>query len=160
VGKILPEGSAVKQTLTGRRKRFRAALQDRLAGSGWGECGLNIYRKKLLGGQVNQEFFARLLRIEGKLDSLLENQPAESIAADYVSIKQAAKITELSGSHIRRAVRSGELPASNAGTRQHPVWRIARTDLAGWMEKKKGGHNVPPKPKLKELVNRHLPDLG
>jgi hypothetical protein len=35
VGKILPEGSAVKQTLAGRRKRFRKALTDRLKAEGW-----------------------------------------------------------------------------------------------------------------------------
>lgn len=102
----------------------------------------------------------RLVRMEEKLESLLKDRPNGSIAAEYVSIKQGAKMTELSESHIRRAVRSGELPASNAGTRWHPVWRIARTDLAAWMEKKKGGINVPPRPNLKELVSRHLPDLG
>jgi excisionase family DNA binding protein len=112
------------------------------------------------GGQSKIDYLCDLSRIERKLDTALQKQPEESIAAEYVSIKQAAMITELSSSHIRRAVRSGELPASNAGTRSHPVWRIARTDLDGWMEKKKGGHNVPPRSKLKELVNRHLPDLG
>jgi hypothetical protein len=36
VGKIIPEGSAVKQTLAGRRKRFRKALVERLGAEGWG----------------------------------------------------------------------------------------------------------------------------
>jgi hypothetical protein len=45
VGKIFPEGSAAKQTLAGRRQRFRAALRDRLAGCGWIECGVNVFRK-------------------------------------------------------------------------------------------------------------------
>lgn len=45
VGKILPEGSAVKQTLAARRKRFRAALRERLAGQGWHECGVNVYMR-------------------------------------------------------------------------------------------------------------------
>lgn len=37
IGKVLPEASAVKQTLAGRRKRFRAALAERLAAEGWHE---------------------------------------------------------------------------------------------------------------------------
>jgi hypothetical protein len=45
VGKILPEGSAVKQTLAGRRKRFRAALGERLAGEGWMEARANVYQR-------------------------------------------------------------------------------------------------------------------
>jgi hypothetical protein len=45
VGKILPEGSAVKQTLAARRKRFRAALVERLAAEGWRPCGVNVYAR-------------------------------------------------------------------------------------------------------------------
>lgn len=97
-----------------------------------------------------------LTRIEDKLDAVIEQPACEP---DYCSIKQAAKITGLSDSHMRRAIRSGELPASNAGTQFRPAWRIARKDLDDWLEKKKGGHSVPPRSKLKELVNRHLPDL-
>lgn len=36
VGKVLPEGSAAKQTLAGRRRRFRAALTERLERECWG----------------------------------------------------------------------------------------------------------------------------
>ena len=43
-GKILPEGSAFKQTLTRRRKRLREAVKERLAEHGWQECGVNVYR--------------------------------------------------------------------------------------------------------------------
>jgi hypothetical protein len=35
VGKIIPESSAVKQTLAGRRKRFREKLVERLGAEGW-----------------------------------------------------------------------------------------------------------------------------
>ncbi len=35
VGKIIPEDSAVKQTLAGRRKRFREKLTERLEAEGW-----------------------------------------------------------------------------------------------------------------------------
>ncbi|MCP4603802.1 MAG: hypothetical protein GY847_25340 [Proteobacteria bacterium] len=43
VGKILPEGSAVKQTLIGRRKRFRKELREVLKESGWEEFKLHRY---------------------------------------------------------------------------------------------------------------------
>jgi hypothetical protein len=42
---ILPSGSAVKQTLAVRRKRFRTALEERLCEAGWEECGLYQYRQ-------------------------------------------------------------------------------------------------------------------
>lgn len=45
VGKVLLEGSAVKQTLASRRKRFRAAVKERLAGHDWQECGVNVYER-------------------------------------------------------------------------------------------------------------------
>jgi hypothetical protein len=40
VGKVLPGGSAVAQTLAGRRKRVRQSLEGRLAAEGWREVGL------------------------------------------------------------------------------------------------------------------------
>lgn len=39
IGKVLPEGSAVKQTLAGRRSRFWTALAERLEGEGWRMAG-------------------------------------------------------------------------------------------------------------------------
>ena len=45
IGTVLPSRSAVKQTLAGRRKRFRAALKERLVRSGWQECGGNVYQR-------------------------------------------------------------------------------------------------------------------
>jgi len=44
VGKVLPDGSAVKQTLASRRKRFRQALTERLVESGWQEVRANVCR--------------------------------------------------------------------------------------------------------------------
>jgi excisionase family DNA binding protein len=79
--------------------------------------------------------------------------------AEYVSLKQAAIITGLSYKHVRAAVLSGDLRASNVGAGTHSIYRIARSDLAEWMKKKQGGSRVPPKSRLKELINRHLPDL-
>ena len=46
VGKVLPEGSAVKQTLAARRKRFRAAVKERLIRQGWQGCGVNVYERR------------------------------------------------------------------------------------------------------------------
>ena len=79
---------------------------------------------------------------------------------DYLTIRSVAETTQLSESHIRRAIRSGDLPASNVGTPDHPIWRISRKDLVEWMDRKKGGTSkVPPKSSLTALVKRHLPGI-
>ena len=97
-----------------------------------------------------------LERIEAKLDA----QGAErglAAQADYLSIKEAAGVSRLPYSHVRRAVLAGELPASNVGSDSHAVYGIARSDLTAWMNTKKGGVRLPPRSTLKELVKRHLP---
>jgi len=43
IGKIIPEDSAVKQTVAGRRKRFRKCLEQRLSPHGWIELRANSY---------------------------------------------------------------------------------------------------------------------
>jgi len=45
MGMVLPNQSAVKQTLTGRRKRLRAALKEHLAGKGWAEVKPNLWKR-------------------------------------------------------------------------------------------------------------------
>jgi hypothetical protein len=45
IGKVLPKGSAVRETLAARRKRFRLALTERLAEEGWVEAGMNAFRR-------------------------------------------------------------------------------------------------------------------
>ena len=45
IGKVLPEGSAVKQTLAARRRRFWAAVDQRLADRGWKECKGGLYER-------------------------------------------------------------------------------------------------------------------
>ena len=111
------------------------------------------------GGQFDEDVSA-LRRIENKLNRLLREGRADSTETEYMSIKRAVKITGLSDSHIRRAILSGDLPASNTGGSLRPVYSIARKDLTAWMERKKGGTSrVPPPSTLKELINRHLPDL-
>jgi excisionase family DNA binding protein len=105
------------------------------------------------------EDFTAFRRIEEKLDRTLSELHAERREIEYVSLKRAATLTGLSYSHVRRAVLTGELPASNVATASHPLYRIARTDLASWMEAKKGGSKVPPKAALNDLIDRHLPGL-
>jgi hypothetical protein len=78
----------------------------------------------------------------------------------YFKIREVTDTTGLSESYIRRAIRRGDLPASNVGTPDHPIWRISHKDLVEWMDRKKGGTSkVPPRSSLKELVERHLPGL-
>jgi hypothetical protein len=45
IGTILPQDSAVKETLTARRKRFREELQKKLAGSCWQEAKAHTWKK-------------------------------------------------------------------------------------------------------------------
>ena len=106
---------------------------------------------------VEAEMLVRLERIEGKLDGVVRTSKP---TPEYASINQAARITGLSNSHVRRAVVAGELPASNIGSASHPTYRIALKDLHDWMNKKKGGTvKVPPKSFIDDLIQRHLPGL-
>lgn len=43
MGRIFPEGSGYKQTVQGRRRRFREALIDRLSTMGWTHLGRNTF---------------------------------------------------------------------------------------------------------------------
>jgi len=46
IGKILPQGGVAKQTLAGRRKRFRAALDEQLGRRGWEAAAHGTYRRE------------------------------------------------------------------------------------------------------------------
>jgi excisionase family DNA binding protein len=63
---------------------------------------------------------------------------------EYLSIKEVASFAGLSPSKIRREIKAGRLAAYDTGTPSHPHYRIAKTDLLSWLEKNKGGRNVPP----------------
>lgn len=100
-----------------------------------------------------------LTRIDEAVSRLVEH--AQETCQGWLSIRQAASITGLSTSHVRRAVRRGELAASNVGSGGHAIWRIARADLASWMETKKGGTAVvPPRGQLDGLVDRYFGSGG
>lgn len=106
------------------------------------------------GNQGLDGLAGRLDRIEEKLESKKGAVPE----AEFVSVKQAAAITQLSESHLRRALWSRELPAANAGTPAHPLWRISRKDLMGWLKARVGGNGVPPRSQLAGLVGHYFPD--
>lgn len=44
IGKVLPDGSAAKRTLAGRRKRFRQSLREMFAGGPWEEVSPYVYK--------------------------------------------------------------------------------------------------------------------
>ena len=46
VSKVLPKGSAAKQTLEGRRKRFRTAVSQMLQDKGWEALRPNVYQRQ------------------------------------------------------------------------------------------------------------------
>jgi hypothetical protein len=94
----------------------------------------------------------------GGMEKKLDSKKAIVPEADFVSIKQAATITQLSESHLRRAVWSRALPAANAGTPAHPIWRIARNDLIRWLQARMGGTSLPPKSEIGDLVSRYFPE--
>jgi hypothetical protein len=103
----------------------------------------------------------RLSVIEERIDQALKMiETLQASAAEWLSIKHAAILGDLSQTHLRRAIRSGALPASNAGTPSRPIWRIARIDLAAWMERNKAETAaVPPQSEVDDLIRRHLPGL-
>jgi excisionase family DNA binding protein len=94
-----------------------------------------------------------------RLHELLECHVA-LLDETYVSIKRTAKITGLSDSHIRQAVISGDLPASNVGTTKRPVYRIGKADLAAWLEGRKGRGRPLGRPALRALIDEQLPGLS
>lgn len=54
IGKIVPAGSAVRQTLEGRRRRFRMVLAEIVTGLGWRVVGPNIYEGPPLAPSSNE----------------------------------------------------------------------------------------------------------
>jgi len=98
-------------------------------------------------------------RIDQGVAKLLDVQ--ERAVAEWISVAQAAQATGLSDSTIRRAIAGRDLAASNVGSDQRPVWRIARRDLTTWMEKQKGEMAaVPPRGELGQLVERYFSPAG
>jgi hypothetical protein len=57
IGEILPQRSAVKQTLAGRRRRFAKALVDRLESAGWVQVprAVHRFRRQAKEGQLTSD---------------------------------------------------------------------------------------------------------
>ena len=47
IGEVLPVGSAVKETLAGRRKRLREALAELISTAGWKMVKANVFEKQV-----------------------------------------------------------------------------------------------------------------
>jgi excisionase family DNA binding protein len=92
-----------------------------------------------------EQLAQRMDRIESLLSQVLQRDSTE-----YLSIRQAVQRTGLSQSFIRRAIKSGKLPASKKGD----TYRIARADLDSWMD----GGKVSPARSLPTVKRRGLKD--
>jgi len=114
-----------------------------------------------------QQIAATLQAIDAKLAS--QGSPfkvspslAQESAEEWLSIREAATVASLSDKTIRRAIRKGELAATNVNNSvRRPTWRIRRSDLEGFMKANVAGHGLPATlPKVKgRYKSRHFPDL-
>ena len=77
----------------------------------------------------------------GRLEEAL-SQPVKG----YFTLAEAAAFVGCSTAHLTRHVKAFTLPASNIGTVDGPDYRIARSDLLAWMERRKVGAGQPPRP--------------
>jgi excisionase family DNA binding protein len=81
--------------------------------------------------------------------------------AGWLSIEHAAIYCDCSYDHISRAIDRGEIPAADIGNgEQKAAHRLARSDLDAWMERNKGGKQLPPRSVLKDKVSRYLPGVS
>jgi excisionase family DNA binding protein len=99
---------------------------------------------------VEERIAPRLKKIE---EAVSAQRPA------YLTIRSAARLASLSYDHVRRAVESRELPAGDVGNGGRPLYRITPADFDRWMQKNKGGKELPPRSELKEKVSRYLPGV-
>jgi excisionase family DNA binding protein len=106
------------------------------------------------------DLLVRLEVVAAKLYAMLRRRPAAP-DTDVLTIKQAARFTTLSPTKIRREIKASRLPASNAGSDARPLYRIQKSDLLAWLEKKKCGMLLPPSaPVFKRRIrSRHFGDL-
>jgi hypothetical protein len=91
-----------------------------------------------------------------EIQSLLKMQ-----AAGWLSIEHAATYCDCSYDHIKRAIDHGDLLPSDIGNGEvKAAHRIARSDLDAWMERNKGGKQLPPRSELKDKMSRYLPGVS
>jgi excisionase family DNA binding protein len=82
---------------------------------------------------MTEEQFGRLEQVLRRLEKV------DAVSQAYFSIKQAAAYTGLSEDHVRRRIVKGILPSSNVGSKDRPLYRVARADIDRWMESRKMG---------------------
>jgi excisionase family DNA binding protein len=106
------------------------------------------------------DLLVRLEVVAAKLYAMLGRRPAAP-DADVLTIKQAARFTTLSPTKIRREIKASRLPASNAGSDLRPLYRIQKLDLLAWLERKKGGMQLPPATLVvkRRIRSRHFDDI-
>jgi excisionase family DNA binding protein len=77
-----------------------------------------------------------LERLAGVLERLEGALERPTVVREWFSIEEAAFATGLSKDHVRRAVISGALTASDLGTPDRPLYRISRNNLLRWMQER------------------------
>lgn len=95
---------------------------------------------------------ARLRQVETAVEDV-----RRAARQEWLTIKGAAEVTAMSPRYIRRAVKRGELPASNCGSVLRPCWRISRADITAFMDTKKAGTvAVPARSEISSLTKRYF----
>jgi excisionase family DNA binding protein len=89
------------------------------------------------------------------LTRVLKMLEAPEQEPDYLSIQQAAALSGLSPTKVRRDIKAGRLPAANKGSKRRPLYRIAKDELEAWMRQEVSA-KVPAKSELKTLVDRYF----
>lgn len=113
---------------------------------------------RLPGAGLMDQLREMLARILDRIEEI--EQRTGGCEQRFLMIEEVASLTGLSDSSIRRAIRSGDLPAANMGTTSKPRWLVDLEDVVGWIRRKKGGAPmIPPPSALKDLIERHLPGL-
>ncbi|MDB5342484.1 MAG: hypothetical protein JWP89_861 [Schlesneria sp.] len=74
---------------------------------------------------------------------------ANRVTPEYYSIEDAAMLVSMPEAHIKHAVLSGALLASNLGSSGSPLYRISRENVMQWLN----DHKVIPVP----VSRHHLP---
>jgi excisionase family DNA binding protein len=109
--------------------------------------------------QTLDPVLSRLDQLEQTLERLA-NLVLQGLAG-WLTVEHAALFCDCSYDHIYRAVERGELPASDIGNGgKKAAYRISRSDLNAWLERNKGGKQVPPRSELKEKKSRYLPGVA
>lgn len=72
---------------------------------------------------------------------------------EWYSIKETAIMTGLSSDLVRDAVLGGNLPTSNMGSPDRPLYRISRSAIYTWMKDREAG----PKPARRRRLQDKLP---